>query len=292
MRKIFTILFLFQITVVDAQTFILNRIAIAESFNDSLYLKEGSPDSLWRKNGVVYEFAHKMKVRNYTPTSLIIGGGIPADWGAITNKPATFPPSSHDHTVSNVTDFPTTTAVFSNSTNKNFVTDANLTVINNTSGTNTGDQNLSGLMVKASNLSDVTNSTTARTNIGAAAVSHTHNAATELTGTLPFANGGLSGSAAAPATTGTMTINMTASVVTITPTGACTFNASGGVTGQRVTFVITTSGTTSFVLTWGSNYRKVGTLATGTVSARFFSVTFVCVNGTIWQEESRTAAQT
>lgn len=187
---------------------------------------------------------------------------------------------------------PTTTASFSNSTNKNFVTDANLTVINNTSGTNTGDQNLSGLMVKASNLSDVTNITTARTNIGAAAASHTHNAATELTGTLPFANGGLSGSAAAPATSGAMTINMTSSVITIQPTGACTFNASGGVTGQRVTFVITTSGTTSFVLTFGTNYRKVGTLATGTVSARFFSVTFVCVNGTIWQEVSRTAAQT
>ena len=41
--------------------------------------------------------------------------------------------------------FPTTTAPFSNSTDKNFVTDAKLTVVNNTSGTNTGDQaNVSG----------------------------------------------------------------------------------------------------------------------------------------------------
>jgi hypothetical protein len=109
---------------------------------------------------------------------------------------------------------------------------------------------------------------------------------------LPFANGGISGAQAAPATTGTMTINMTASVITITPTGAVTFNASGGVAGQRVTFAVTTSGTTSFTITFGTNFRKVGTLATGTVSARFFSVTFVCINGIIWQEISRTAVQT
>lgn len=109
---------------------------------------------------------------------------------------------------------------------------------------------------------------------------------------LPFANGGVSGAAAAPATTGAMTVSMTSSVITITPTGACTFNASGGVAGQKITFAITTSGTTSFVLTFGTNFRKVGTLTTGTTSARFFSVTFICINGTIWQEIGRTAAQT
>ncbi len=38
--------------------------------------------------------------------------------------------------------FPTTTASFANSTNKNFVTDAQLTVINGISGTNTGDQTI------------------------------------------------------------------------------------------------------------------------------------------------------
>lgn len=115
---------------------------------------------------------------------------------------------------------------------------------------------------------------------------------TKVTGILPLANGGISGAAAAPATTGTMTINMTSSVITITPTGACTFNASGGVAGQIVTFSITTSGTTSFTLTFGTNFRKVGTLATGTTSARFFAVTFRCIDGTIWQEIGRTAAQT
>jgi hypothetical protein len=63
-----------------------------------------------------------------------------------------------------------TTADIADSTNKRYVTDAQQTVIDNTSGTNTGDQNLSGLMVKANNLSDLTNTTTARTNLGIDAI--------------------------------------------------------------------------------------------------------------------------
>lgn len=121
---------------------------------------------------------------------------------------------------------------------------------------------------------------------------NTTGTAAGLSAVLNYANGGISASAATSATTGTMTVNMTSSTVTITPTGACTFNASGGVAGQILTFSITTSGTTSFVLTWGTNFRKAGTLATGTTSARFFSVTFICINGTTWQEIARTAAQT
>jgi hypothetical protein len=58
-----------------------------------------------------------------------------------------------------------TTANIADSTNKRYVSDANLTTLGVTSGTNTGDQNLSGLMVKASNLSDLTNVATAKTNL-------------------------------------------------------------------------------------------------------------------------------
>ena len=86
---------------------------------------------------------------------------------------------------------------------------------------------------------------------------------------------------------------MDTAVKTCTPTGACTFNAgAGGAIGDILTFAFTTSGTASFVMTFGTNFRKVGTLATGTVSARSFSVTFRKVTESIWQEIGRTAAQT
>jgi hypothetical protein len=35
------------------------------------------------------------------------GGGGSVDWADITNKPSTFPPSPHNHTLSDITDFPT-----------------------------------------------------------------------------------------------------------------------------------------------------------------------------------------
>lgn len=95
---------------------------------------------------------------------------------------------------------------------------------------------------------------------------------------------------AAPATTGTVSVvHSNASVITITPTGACTFNASGGVTGQTTTYVITTSGVSSFTLTWGTAYKTTGTLATGTVSGKVFTVQF-SYDGTNWNEVARTTA--
>lgn len=65
-------------------------------------------------------------------------------------------PTTHTHTIANITDFGT------------YSTDihANITALNAVSGVNTGDQNLSGLLVKASNLSDLTNVVTARSNLG------------------------------------------------------------------------------------------------------------------------------
>jgi hypothetical protein len=77
----------------------------------------------------------------------------------------------------------------------------------------------------------------------------------------------------------------------ITPTGACTFNSSGiARVGKTATFVITTAGISSFVMTWGTNFKSAGTLATGTVAAKKFAITFRCVDGTTWIEIARTAA--
>lgn len=120
---------------------------------------------------------------------------------------------------------------------------------------------------------------------------NTSGTAAGLSAVLSFANGGIGAGAATTATTGTMTVTMNTEMITITPSGACTFNASGGVTGQRITFVITTSGTTSFVLTFGTNFKSTATLATGTTTAKIFAVSFLCTNGTQWVEFSRTAAQ-
>ena len=98
-----------------------------------------------------------------------------------------------------------------------------------------------------------------------------------------------SGSATS-ATIGTITTVMNnVNTYTITPTGACTFNATGGTIGQYCSFIVTTSGVTSFILTWGTNFKTTSTLTTGTVTARFFTVSFV-YNGTVWIETSRTIA--
>ena len=92
---------------------------------------------------------------------------------------------------------------------------------------------------------------------------------------------------ATSATTGTQDVTPgKVRVYTITPTGACTFNASGGVAGPKCTFIITTSGTAAFVLTFGTNFKSAGTLSTGTVTGKVFCVTFLCKDGTLWIEES------
>lgn len=91
-------------------------------------------------------------------------------------------------------------------------------------------------------------------------------------------------------TTGTMNVEMTSKVVTITPTGDCTFNARGGFPGNTLCFYITTTGTTSRTLTFGTNFKTTGTLATGTVTAKTFLVTFRCLDGITWAEASRTTA--
>ncbi|AHF10361.1 MULTISPECIES: hypothetical protein [Dehalobacter] len=93
------------------------------------------------------------------------------------------------------------------------------------------------------------------------------------------------------ATSGTIAVTMTDSeVFTITPGGTCTFNASGGYAGKRCSFIITTSGTTSYTLTWGTNFKTTGTLATGATTSKVFVVNFVCTDGTNWVETGRTVA--
>lgn len=90
--------------------------------------------------------------------------------------------------------------------------------------------------------------------------------------------------------TGTFDVRMTNPVITLTPTGDCTLNAVGGSAGDLVTFAVTSAGTTSYTVTFGTNFKSTGTLATGTVDAQLFTALFQCLDGTTWAELARTGA--
>jgi hypothetical protein len=92
----------------------------------------------------------------------------------------------------------------------------------------------------------------------------------------------IGGSAATSATTGTMTVTMDTAIKTITPTGNCVFNASGGTLGQIVTFWVTTSGTVSYTLTFNTNMRAKYVYSTGITSGVHLALTFRYVATNIW----------
>jgi len=110
---------------------------------------------------------------------------------------------------------------------------------------------------------------------------HVHN--------ITFALGGIGGGTAIPATTGTVTMTMDGTIKNVTPTGAITFNATGAADGHSVTLIVTTSGTTTYNITFGTNFVTTGVLATGSVSAKRFAISFTC-SGTTWYETGRTVA--
>jgi hypothetical protein len=78
-------------------------------------------------------------------------------------------------------------------------------------------------------------------------------------------------------------------VFTLTPGQAETINATNVSAGQRVDIVVTTSGTDSYTLTFGTNFKSTGTLATGASSGKVFVVSFVS-DGTNLNEVARTTA--
>jgi hypothetical protein len=77
---------------------------------------------------------------------------------------------------------------------------------------------------------------------------------------------------------------------TLTPGEDETINASSvPLFSKRITIVVTTSGTTSWNLTFGTAFKTVGVLATGTVSGKVFTISFIS-DGTNLNEVSRTGA--
>jgi hypothetical protein len=81
----------------------------------------------------------------------------------------------------------------------------------------------------------------------------------------------------------------TADVVKVTPTANATYTTTVPAAGRDVTLLILTSGTTSRTITFSAGFKAVGTLATGTTTARVFAVSFVS-DGTNLYETARTAA--
>lgn len=118
------------------------------------------------------------------------------------------------------------------------------------------------------------------------------NLTTQFAGILPLANGGTGYNQTVTVLTPGTTVALDASlgpVYTLTPAQAETINASNCTTGRHFTVIVTTSGTSSFILTFSTNFKAAGTLATGTTTAKVFQISFMC-NATTATEMSRTAA--
>jgi hypothetical protein len=92
------------------------------------------------------------------------------------------------------------------------------------------------------------------------------------------------------AVSGTISLDLTlGDVFGVTPGGALTIDAASADAGSDITIVVTTSGTTSRTITFGTNFKTAGTLATGTVSGKVFTISFKG-DGTNLNETCRTIA--
>jgi hypothetical protein len=81
----------------------------------------------------------------------------------------------------------------------------------------------------------------------------------------------------------------TNSCVKVTPTATGSFTTTVPPGGVHTKLIILTSGTTSYTITFGAGFKSIGTLATGTVSGKYFVIMFVS-DGTYMIETARTVA--
>lgn len=77
--------------------------------------------------------------------------------------------------------------------------------------------------------------------------------------------------------------------VRLTVTANRTLTTTVPVAGRTCVVLILTSGVTSFTITFGTGFKPTGTLATGTVTARVFALSFIS-DGTNLYETGRTIA--
>ena len=92
--------------------------------------------------------------------------------------------------------------------------------------------------------------------------------------------------AAAP---GAVAFSESNTFVVVTPNATGTYTTTVPAAGVICYLMVLTSGVTSFTLTFGTGFRPTATLATGTVTGRYFTLGFIS-DGTNLVEISRTAA--
>jgi hypothetical protein len=91
-------------------------------------------------------------------------------------------------------------------------------------------------------------------------------------------------------TAGTLALAFgTAQTCKVTPNATGTFTTTVPGAGTACTLIIVTSGTTSYTMTFGTGFKSTGTLATGTVTAKTFVISFIS-DGTSVIETARTVA--
>lgn len=92
-----------------------------------------------------------------------------------------------------------------------------------------------------------------------------------------------------PAAPGSVEFSTSNTFVVVTPNTSGTYRATVPPVGTVCYLMVRTSGTTSFTLTFGDGFRSTGTLETGTVTGKHFTLGFIS-NGVNMIEISRTAA--
>lgn len=181
MKKLLAIIFFYPL-LASSQTYILRKIQLGPP-NDSLYMREGSPDSLWRKNGgSQYTFAFVQKERNYFPAFQLSGTQVPlpVDWTIITNKPPTYNSAAHVHAYNTLTGLPSLFDGSYNSlsnkpvipTNNNQLTNGNsflvVADIANKLNTNGNGSSLTGITAAQVGLGNVDNTSDANKPVSSA----------------------------------------------------------------------------------------------------------------------------
>jgi hypothetical protein len=112
--------------------------------------------------------------------------------------------------------------------------------------------------------------------------------AVDVTGAV-LATGNVTGGYSALATGATAMAFGSYNVVKVTPNATASYTTTVPAAGTRLTLIVLTSGTSSYVITFSTGFKTTGTLTTGTTSARYFMVSFVS-DGTYVLETARTVA--